>query len=176
MKYVAFITLLLAVIALVPMKRLERQFKTESGQSFNIMDLELPFDQDHQRSIFGNLSDEMKVVVRYNIYWDFLFMFAIFGFVASLCFGVRRGAVQSCKSQWLGIVLLVIGILQLVALIFDFSEDLFILGWVRSGENSTLPIWFKSMVYAKFTIGLAGFLVASVGWLYCRFIRTGPRV
>lgn len=154
-------------------------------RTFSIMDLEFPSSARYYAYIMTSLrkmenagNSKPLRALRKNLYWDFLFMFGLFPFIALLCFHVAS------LGGWSSNIFMALALLQLPALILDMVENIVIFRTLKipklfirtdrydltlyddEQEHTSLFRFYKGIVKAKWIIALTGLILSLIAILY----------
>jgi hypothetical protein len=126
-----------------------------NGSLFTIIGLEITYPAAKVSEILSGIGTPVKTILRYHLYFDFVFMAGLYPGIACLCMLVRR--------QWAGkaarALLLTMALLQPVAWLCDIAENWFLLNWVANPAAVSQVDLFHGVVYTKWLIALTGVLL-----------------
>jgi hypothetical protein len=127
-----------------------------NGQKFSILGLELFYPKEKVAGVLGSIDEHIKVILRYHLSFDFLFMAGVYPGIAALCmmgrFKIQNPGIKKMLAIAAG--------LQLVAWGCDIVENLYLLKWAK---NSTIGNDFGQyhfIVSIKWFIAIAGLLTS----------------
>jgi hypothetical protein len=139
----------------VCMKWMEGNFEVY-GKKFTILGLELFYDKRKLVNIFSGLDGHVKSLLRYHLYFDFVFMAGAYPGITALCMMAREKLVSIPLKK----IIALIAWLQLLAWAFDCIENYYLLSWIGRPETCTGLWFFHLVVAAKWIIALAGVLLS----------------
>ena len=145
----------LALAASFCMKWLEPSFQVQ-GQSFGIIGLELFYPKEKVMNILAGLDTHTKALLRYHLYFDFMFMAGIFPAIASLCMLARERLQHKNVRRFL----FILATLQTLAWALDITENSFLLNWIDKPVIDSQFSLFHLVVSAKWIIAILGVITA----------------
>ncbi|MCH6201680.1 hypothetical protein MMU07_19020 [Aquiflexum sp. LQ15W] len=165
LKYAFFIFLLLTVIAFGMMRYHQFQFESETGLKFNVMEFELPGSLEKLNELIATWGEpEQKAFVLKQLQLDYLFMSTLFPSIFILCLWARKNSQvlelrhhTPDKFQFPKNLLLVLAAFQVLALLFDISENIRLTHWIQQGSVGNMAL-FETMVKLKFFFAIVGLL------------------
>jgi hypothetical protein len=152
-KKLLFFCLGLLIASSFCMKWMEGAFRID-GTSFSIMDLELFYSKEKLVAVLKGISEHTRAILRYHLYFDFVFMAGIFPVAAALCM-IARERLQSKSTRRL---LFVLAALQTLAWLADIREDMYLLKWIELPVIGAEFEFYHFVVVTKFIIVLAGLI------------------
>ena len=137
------------------MKWMEGDF-VQNGQKFTVIGLELTYPKEIVAGIMAGLDEHVKMILRYHLSFDFVFMAGVYPGIAALCMMARS------KLTGAGIrkILLAFALLQIVAWGCDIFENYCLLKWIKNPVIGDDFNFYHLVVSAKWIIALAGALFA----------------
>lgn len=167
LKYSFFIFLLLTIIAFWMMRRHQFQFEAATGLKFNVMEFELPGSAEKLNELIETWGEpEQKAFVLKQLQLDYFFMSTLFPTIFILCLWARKNfQVLELKNHspdrftFPKNLLLFLAAFQVLALIFDISENIRLTQWIQQGFVGNMVL-FETLVKMKFVFAAAGFLSA----------------
>jgi hypothetical protein len=151
LQYIFLCCLGLFVGTSICMKWLESEFIFK-GEKFSIIGLELTYSKDKVASILAGIEPVVKSALRYQLLFDFVFMFGVYPGIASLCL-LARNKVQSAQRKK---VLCVVATLQLMAWICDILENYSLLKWINHPSIGNEFMLYHFIVIIKWMLALLG--------------------
>lgn len=136
------------------MKLLEPAF-AHSSPPFTIIGLELDSKEKISHTL-SLLNEHVSALLRYHLYFDFIFMMGAYLGIASLCMMGR----EKSKKLFLKKLLLALACLQVLAWACDIIENCCLLQWIKNPAIGDEFFWYPLVVYTKWIIALTGALVA----------------
>ncbi len=136
------------------MKWMEGDF-WQNGQKFTIIGLEVD-SKEKVAGILSGLDEHVKAILRYHLSFDFAFMTGVYPGIAALCMMAREKSTSSVLKK----LLLVMAVLQVVAWGCDIAENYYLLKWIKNPVIGNDFGLYHLIVYAKWSIALAGALIA----------------
>jgi len=140
------------------MKMLESEFFFK-GEKFSIIGLELTYSKARVINILSGIEPHVKSLLRFQLYFDFVFMVGVYPGIAALCFMARN----KMESPQLKKVLCVIGTLQLMAWVCDILENYSLLKWISHPVIGNEFMLYHFIVVIKWMLTLIG---AAAGIFY----------
>jgi hypothetical protein len=135
------------------MKWMESDFLSE-GKPFTIIGLELFYTKEKVVQILSGLDEKVKTILGYHLYFDFIFMAGVYPGVASLCIMAAQKLKKSVLKKWL----IILGILQMAAWIFDILENYFLIKWLKNPIIESGFTQYHIFVTLKWIIVLTGLI------------------
>ncbi|WP_373523427.1 hypothetical protein [Aquiflexum sp.] len=180
MKINFIILFVLALAAFGFMRCHQYQFEKSSRLKFDVMKFELPGSKENlNKLILEWSSPESKEFVLDQLRLDYLFMTTLFPAILMLCLLVRRRLQESLfkyrdipKYQILNSLLLGLAFLQLVAWLFDITENIRLTSWINQGEAGDMFL-FETLVWLKFLFAVLGFLGPIGIYIWLKSTRKG---
>lgn len=160
------------------MSRQSKSFKFQRGvaiTSFSIMDLEFPGNEASISKIVNGihqlpepLASKSLAALKGNLRVDFLFMAAVYPFIALLCY--HTAVLMQHFGRW---VFLGLAILQAVAWLFDILENIYQLHKIKKPypAQPKRNKQYKTMVLLKWAFATTGLITAISAHFY--FWATG---
>jgi hypothetical protein len=146
----------LAMASAFCMKWMEQDFIVGT-EKFSIMGLELFYPLEKVETILKGLDARVSTILRYHLYFDFVFMAGIFPGIAALCRMARKRA----GTKTLKNILASLAILQLLAWALDITENCYLLGWLKDPDIDANDLMlFHIIVAIKWVIALLGTFTA----------------
>lgn len=102
-----------------------------NGQKFTVLGLELFYPKEKVAGVLGSIDEHVKVILRYHLSFDFLFMTGVYPGIAALCMMARFKTLLPGVKR----TLIFVAGLQLIAWGCDVVENLYLLKWAK---NSTI--------------------------------------
>jgi hypothetical protein len=167
-KNLFFFCLGLAIGSSLCMKWMEADFWV-GNEKFTVMGLELFYSREKVTAILRGLDPQVKRILVYHLYFDFVFMAGVFPAAAALC--IMAG--QKLISRWGRRFLLTLATLQLLAWGCDFIENCLLLNWIYNLVITDDFYYFHLLVITKFVIILAG-LSISIIIIAIRYRKKSP--
>ena len=134
------------------------------GKLISILGLEFFYSKDTIESIFGGITPEVRRLLGYHLYFDFIFMMGCFPGIAALCMIVFH---RSGSDLWKRI-LMTLAVLQVIAWACDVAENIMLIRWLSETSVRHSMSLFRFLVFTKWIIAVTGFLVAIVGLMLRR--------
>ncbi len=144
----------LALASAVCMKLLEPEFARHEPP-FTIIGLELNFKADQLAELFASLQQPTAALLRYHLYFDFVFMAAVYPFIGLMCLRAACRFQGSWKSFFW-----ILASFQLLALLCDVIENACLLLWMKPEHVINGFTLYRIVVVCKWFLALAGFLTA----------------
>jgi hypothetical protein len=174
MKSTFIVFLFLALSAFGVMRYHQYQFEKSSQLKFDVMKFELPGSKENlDKLILEWSSQENKEFVLDQLRLDYFFMSTLFPAILMGCLLVRRRLQESFFKyrniptyQVLNSLLLGLAFLQLFAWLFDISENIRLIIWIKQGYAGDMLL-FETLVKLKFLFAILGVLLSLgiFGWL-----------
>ena len=127
-----------------------------NGEKFTIMGLELFYPREKVVSILSSLDTRVRTILRYHLYFDFVFMTGVYPGITSLCMMAR----EKQTSPFLKKILFMVAWFQLLAWAGDIVENYYLLSWIQKPVIGNEFGLYHFIVGAKWIIALAGVLVS----------------
>lgn len=89
------------------------------NQPVSILDLEIFYPSGQLLSVLTGMDEKVKLILKYHLEFDFVFMAGIYPGIASLCMMAAEKH-KAKRAQWL---LFVLAALQPAAWLFDITEN-----------------------------------------------------
>lgn len=137
------------------MKWVEGDF-VQNGSLFTIIGLEISYSEEQVSAILSGLDGPVKTILRYHLYFDFVFMLGVYPGIAALCMMAR----QKVRSRGLQELLRWLALLQLIAMACDVYENCFLLKWISAPEKITGFGFYHGLVLVKWILALSAALFA----------------
>ena len=137
------------------MKWMEADF-LQNGQKFTIIGLEISYTKEKVAGILAGLDEHIKMLLRYHLSFDFVFMAGVYPGIAALCMMARDKSAGALLRK----ILLAFALLQFIAWGCDILENGYLLKWIKTPVIGKEFSFYHSIVYAKWGIALAGALLA----------------
>lgn len=122
----------------------------------SILGLELWYSKEKIMTIFSGMDPELKMLLRYHLRVDFLFMAGCFPGIACLCVMAAKRLRNSSFRKFL----FILAGLQSVAWIFDIAENIYLLAWLENPEIGSEFRLYHVFVYSKWILASAGFWIS----------------
>jgi hypothetical protein len=163
----------LFVVMLKIMGAQSKHFKFQRGvavTSFSIMDMEFPGNEASISNIITGipklpepLGSESIKALKGNLYSDFLFMAAVYPFIALLCY--HTAELMQHFGRW---VFLILAILQIVAWVFDLLENKYLLHKIKHPYPAQPKRFkqYKNMVLTKWAFATTGLVTSLSAHVY----------
>jgi hypothetical protein len=145
----------LALGAAFCMKWMEKDLWV-NGEKFTIMQLELFYREGKLTQVLTDLSDHVRVILRYHLSFDFAFMAGIYPAIAALCMLAR----EKLGSAGWKIILTVFAALQTAAWGLDMTENYILFKWIEQPAIDKPMAVYHAVVIAKWLIALIGVLLS----------------
>jgi len=126
------------------------------NQPVSILDLEIFYPSGQLLSVLTGMDEKVKLILKYHLEFDFVFMAGIFPGIASLCMMAAEKH-KAKRVQWL---LFVLAALQPAAWLFDITENWFLLHWLWHPVIGREFGIYRMVVYSKWLIALTGLFTA----------------
>jgi hypothetical protein len=133
------------------MKMLESEFIFKD-EKFSIIGLELTYSREKVAAILAGIDPIVKSALRYQLYFDFIFMFGVYPGIATLCLMARNKA----ESVQVKKVLCLLATLQLMAWVCDILENYSLLKWINHPFIGNEFMLYHFIVVIKWMIALTG--------------------
>ncbi len=127
-----------------------------NGQKFTVIGLEISYTKEKVVGILAGIDDHVKMILRYHLSFDFVFMAGVYPGIAALCMMARNKSAGSVIKK----ILLVFALSQIAAWASDIYENYCLLKWVNNPAIGDEFSFYHSIVSAKWIIALAGALFA----------------
>lgn len=135
------------------MKWMEGHF-IANNELFTIIGLEISYPKSQVIGTLSGLSDKVKTILQFHLYFDFAFMTGVYTGIAALCMMARFKVANNTLSQ----LLLVFAILQIVAFGADIAENSYLLKWIDNPVIGKEFATYHLIVITKWSIALSGIL------------------
>lgn len=123
-----------------------------NNEKFTIIGLELFYSKQKVVHIMSSLDSRVQTILRYHLFFDFVFMAGVYPGIASLCMKESKRVYVS-RLKYL---LYALAALQSLAWLADIYENLLLLHWTRQPSVGKEFAWYHPAVAAKWIIALAG--------------------
>lgn len=133
------------------MKWMEKDF-LQGNQLFTVIGLEITYPQEKVHAILSGLDHRVKMILRYHLYFDFVFMAGVFPGIAALCMMARF----KTKSNNYKRILLTAAVSQLIAWLCDIIENTLLLSWISNPDNIRMFTQFHIIVWTKWVLAVLG--------------------
>jgi hypothetical protein len=140
------------------------------GEKFSILGLELSYSKAKIETLFQQMDDRVRTILRYHLYFDFAFMAGVYPGILAGCMLVRKNHGWKVMRQ----LLLVAGLAQFAAWVADIAENYFLLSWSHRGVASDEFTLYHFIVGAKWLIALGGIVMALAGIGTMKISRKQP--
>ena len=137
------------------MKWMEGDF-IQNGQLFTIIGLEISYSKEKVLAILSGLDDPIRVILRYQLCFDFAFMLGVYPGIAALCMMAREKSGSNIARK----ILLSLALLQVVAFGCDITENSYLLKWIKNPVIGNEFGLYHFIVAAKWMIALLAALIA----------------
>lgn len=137
------------------MKWMEGDF-VQNGQKFTIIGLEISYTREKVTAILSGLDDHVRTILRYHLWFDFLFMAGAYPGIAILCLMARNKVTGIVLQK----VLMTLAALQLMAWTCDVLENYCLLKWIKKPVIGNEFKLYHFIVVVKWIIALAGAFLA----------------
>lgn len=137
------------------MKWMEKDF-LQNDQLFTVIGLEMTYPQEKVYTILSGLDYSVRNILKYHLYFDFVFMAGVFPGIAALCMMARFKTASTTFKK----VLLTAAVLQLVAWICDIIENNLLLSWVSNPEKIRMFSEFHLIVWVKWILAISGAILS----------------
>jgi hypothetical protein len=127
-----------------------------NNEKFSIPGLELFYSKEKVADILNSLDSRVQTILRYHLFFDFVFMAGVYPGITSLCMLARGKLVSPLLKR----LLFVVAWFQLLAWGFDIIENYYLLSWIQKPEIGGEFRWYHFVVGAKWTIALTGVLLS----------------
>lgn len=163
----------LFVVMLKIMRAKSKHFKFQRGvaiTSFSIMDLEFPGCENSIAGIVTGIRELPEPLgsaslraLKGNLNADFLFMAAVYPFIALLCYHTAES-----MGFFGGLLFLVLAILQLIAWLFDVLENKYLFHKIKHPypAQPRRHKHYKNMVLAKWAFSTTGIVTSLSAHVY----------
>ncbi|MEO6831822.1 MAG: hypothetical protein ABI169_06450 [Chitinophagaceae bacterium] len=163
----------LFIVMLKIMAGQSKHFKFQRGvaiTSFSIMDLEFPGNEASICNIINGIhklpepaNRDSLAALNGNLRADFLFMAAVYPFIALLCY--HTAELMQHFGRW---VFLILAVLQIVAWVFDILENKYLLHKIKHPYPAQPKRFqqYKKMVLTKWAFATTGLVTALSAHVY----------
>lgn len=137
------------------MKWMEKDFLLE-GRLFTIVGIEVIYSPEKLSRLFSSLTEPVRHILRYHLYFDFAFMAGAYPGIAALC----MMAAYKCRSRKWKTVFTALALLQPLAWACDIAENMYLLRWTRKPDLVSGLNRFHLIVWVKWGLALLAVLMA----------------
>lgn len=133
------------------MKWMEKDF-LQNDQLFTIIGLEMTYPQEKVYTILSGLDYSVRKILRYHLYFDFVFMAGVFPGIAALC----MMATFKTNSKNYKKMLVIAAFSQLLAWLCDIIENTLLLSWISNPDHIRMFTPFRIIVWTKWVLAILG--------------------
>ena len=146
----------LAIAAAFCMKWMEKDLYHQ-GSLFTILGMEFSYSIEKLEWLSAGISPHVKALLRYLLYFDFIFMVGVFPGIASLCMIARyKTSIKIFRK-----LLYVMAALQTLAWGLDIFENLTLLTLLDTNNiDKEIYGWFHLAVWTKWVIAISAVLLS----------------
>lgn len=137
------------------MKWMEGSF-LQNNPPFTILGLEISYPPEKLTALLSGLNDHVRSILRFHLYFDFVFMAGAYPGIAALCMMAR----QKQSHRILRKLLFVLACAQLLAWGCDIYENCCLLNWIRDPDSVDHYSTYHFIVLTKWVLALAGAILA----------------
>jgi len=137
------------------MKWMEDDLWVEN-EKFTILGLEFFYTKAKVQAILSELDHRVQTILRYHLYFDFVFMAGVYPGIMALCMMAREKIASSRAKK----ILFILAVLQLMAWGGDIIENYYLLTWIKEPVIGNEFEWYHVIVAVKWIIALAGALIS----------------
>lgn len=137
------------------MKWMEPDFSS-GGTPFTVIGLEIVYPPEKMKLILEGLDPAVKMILRYHLHFDFVFMAGVYPGIAALCMMAAKKTTGSAVKK----LLKTLALLQVLAWGCDIYENMRLLEWIREPGSIRAFGLYHFIVALKWVLALTGALVA----------------
>lgn len=142
------------------MKWLETDF-IHNGNLFTIIGLEITYSKERIISIFSEIDPAVKSILKYQLFFDFVFMAGVYPGIASLCMMARERSSNTLFRK----VLVAAALLQILALSCDILENLHLMKWLNKPVIGNEFVLYHYIVAIKWILAITALIIAIIPFL-----------